>query len=188
MPRFLRRILALVLLAGCNNPFALGPASSANRVDTLVLYSVAGTALTQPSAYLLSTKSPIRLGIDPTQTFDFLYLLEPGKQPAFLPLAAVVPNSRTTGNPGFLLATQPFDSIAVAQQTGYLTTDTVRVAVGQVYYVRSLVSSSSCFLGLPLYGKLEVLSLDRVLRSVTFRILVDNNCGYRGLEVGLPQK
>src|SRR5436190_19589883 len=116
MPRFLRCILALVSLAGCNNPFALGPASSANRVDTLALYSITGTALTQPSAYLLSAKSPIRLGIDPTQTFDFLYLLRAGDQAAFLPLAAVVPNSQTSGNPGFLLATQAFDSIKVAEQ------------------------------------------------------------------------
>ncbi len=37
-------------------------------------------------------------------------------------------------------------------------------------------------------GKLEVLGFTPVARSVTFRILVNNNCGYRGLELGIPEK
>jgi len=41
-------------------------------------------------------------------------------------------------------------------------------------------------LGLPKYGKLEVVSFDDVARSVTFRILTDDNCGFKGLQPGLP--
>jgi hypothetical protein len=41
-------------------------------------------------------------------------------------------------------------------------------------------------IGLPKYAKLEVLSFDDVTRIVTFRIITDDNCGFRGLEPGLP--
>jgi hypothetical protein len=39
----------------------------------------------------------------------------------------------------------------------------------------------------PKYAKLEVLSFDEAARTVTFRILIDENCGFKGLEPGLPQ-
>jgi hypothetical protein len=35
---------------------------------------------------------------------------------------------------------------------------------------------------------MEVLSFNPDERSVTFRILTNINCGYRGLEAGLPTK
>ena len=38
-----------------------------------------------------------------------------------------------------------------------------------------------------MYGKIEILAIDPVARSVTFRYLVNNNCGYLGLEPGLPR-
>jgi hypothetical protein len=39
---------------------------------------------------------------------------------------------------------------------------------------------------LPRYGKFRVLDLNIEERSVTLELLVDVNCGYRGLEPGFP--
>ncbi|MEO8448870.1 MAG: hypothetical protein ABI647_03710 [Gemmatimonadota bacterium] len=170
---------------GCGDPFKLGPATITNTIDTLALFSVNGTALNKPSAYNLSVKSAVLLGIDATSTFDFLYYRDPVKGDVFLPLAAVNKNlASATGQAGFLRATETFDNIKVAQQVGYSSTDTVKIAVGDVLYVHS--SNAICVLGIPYYAKLQILSIDAVERSVVFKILINTNCGYRGLEQGLP--
>jgi hypothetical protein len=39
---------------------------------------------------------------------------------------------------------------------------------------------------LPRYGKFQVLAIDPAQRTVTLEFLIDRNCGYRGLEPGLP--
>jgi hypothetical protein len=49
--------------------------------------------------------------------------------------------------------------------------------------VRSRVT---CTIGVPKYAKLEIVGFDDVARTVSFRILIDDNCGFRGLEPGLP--
>jgi hypothetical protein len=53
-----------------------------------------------------------------------------------------------------------------------------------------LVSSrpTPCVFGVTvsLYAKLRVIRVDSTARRLDFQILVDENCGYRGLELGLP--
>ena len=39
-----------------------------------------------------------------------------------------------------------------------------------------------------LYAKLHVLAIDTVARRIDFEILTNVNCGYRGLEEGLPKR
>ena len=36
-------------------------------------------------------------------------------------------------------------------------------------------------------GKFEILEIDAVARTVTIKTLVNENCGYIGLEPGLPE-
>jgi hypothetical protein len=38
----------------------------------------------------------------------------------------------------------------------------------------------------PAYGKLEILSFDADNRTISFRVLANLNCGYKGLEPGIP--
>jgi lysyl-tRNA synthetase class 2 len=56
----------------------------------------------------------------------------------------------------------------------------------EVFVARSRIVCSA--LSVPLYGKLRILELDATARTVTFEILADQNCGYVGLEPGLPDK
>ena len=62
------------------------------------------------------------------------------------------------------------------------------VTPGTVFLARSRSSSVLCsFLGsLARYGKFHVLDIDTGNRSVTLELLVDLNCGFRGLEPGIP--
>ena len=71
---------------------------------------------------------------------------------------------------------------------GYLTgygAWAVPIAVGQRYVVRSRIT---CQIGVPKYAKMEILQFNDVTRIVTFRILVNDNCGFRSLEPGLPDR
>ena len=179
-------LLVATIAVGACDPLSLGPASIANRIDSVRIWAANGTPISLPSGYIVTLRSRVRL--DQVSSFDFVYAIAPDGGHVFLPLAAIAPTGRTSGNPGLLATTTPFDSITVAQQLGYITNDTVRAEVGQVFYVRSGVDVSICSLGIPFYGKMEVLAFDDQERSVTFRILDNINCGYRGLEVGLPKK
>jgi hypothetical protein len=178
--------LAAAVLGACGDPLSLNPATVDNRVDTVTVWAANGTPVYLPSAYDIALRTRERL--DQISGFDFIYAIRPAGKHVFLPLAAVAPTGRTTGNPGFQVTETPFDSITVAQQLGYVTVDTVPATLGQVYYARSAVNTTLCVLGIPFYAKLEVLSFDDAQRSVTFRILTNVNCGYRALQVGLPKK
>jgi len=102
----------------------------------------------------------------------------------FLPRATLGIDSLASVKPGLQASTESFEGITTAPSNGYTTDSVVAIAVGERYVVRGRVTCVS--LGLPKYGKLEVVSFDDVARSVTFRILTDDNCGFKGLQPGLP--
>ena len=173
---------ALALFAACEDPFALPRASFPNVVDTVRLYALEGTALHQPSAYHLERAAPVRT--DQTFAFDFAFNVDSTGAPVFLPTGAL---GLGRGS-GLQLVAQPFDSITLAPQRGYDDTTVAVVAAGDVILVRS--RPISCFFQgtFPLYAKTHVLAVDLVERTIDFEILVNGNCGYRGLEPGLPER
>jgi len=180
-------LLGVFAWSGCGDPLSLLPPSFENRVDsTAVLYAASRTPVWQRSGWLIGQRSSVRL--DQVSTFDFLYDVTPAGEHIFVPYAALVKTGRTSGNSGFREElTLPFDSIKVAQQTDYVSADTIRFRVGEVYYVRSSVDGT-CSLGIPYYAKLQILAIDDSAMKVRFAILANINCGYRSLEPGLPTK
>lgn len=179
---FLTTVVALI---GCGDPLSLRPAVFQNREDTVRIWAATQTPIHLPSAYVVAQRSRVRL--DQVSSFDFLYDISPSGRRVFLPMAALVPTEGTTGTPGLQATATPFDNITLAEQLGYVVKDSVDAQLGQVYYVRGTLDGT-CPLGIPYYAKMEVLSFDSAERSVTFRILTDVNCGYRGLQAGLPTR
>lgn len=176
-------LFAGLLLAACSDANSLPQPTDANFVDTTTIYALEGTPVTRPSGFSLPERIPVRT--DQTSAFDFAFNLDAAGQPVFLPLA-LLGLGGTTANPGLKATTDEFAAITLADRDGYVTEDTVRIAAGNRYLARSRVVCGS--LGVPQYGKLEVLSIDPVERSITFQFLIDNNCGYLGLEPGLPEE
>ena len=173
------------LLGACGDPLSLPPASIANREDTLKMYSVGQSPIHLPSAFVIIARQPARL--DQLVNFDWVYQTDNTGGRWFVPFAAVAPTPQTLRLPGLLPTETAFESITVAEQVGYITHDSIPLTVGKVLYVRSAVDGS-CGIGLPYYGKLRVLGFNDEERSVRFRILINLNCGYRGLELGLPTR
>jgi hypothetical protein len=178
-------LLGATAWAGCGDPLSLLPATTENVVDTTFLFATSLTPVTEASGYQISSKTPVRL--DQVNTFDFLYDVNAIGEHYFLPLAALINTGKTTGNAGFKLATTPFDSITIAPQSDYVSSDTVFFRLGDVFYARSGVEST-CTLGIPYYAKFQILAIDDSAHRVKFQVLVNSNCGYRSLAVGLPTK
>lgn len=177
--------LAAVSGMACGDPNALPLPSFENVEQSVTLYAARGTAINDPSGFSITNRRPVRL--DVPVNLDFVFDFDDQGQPVILPIAAL--GAGTGGvNPGLLLTTTPFDSITIAQTSGFVTADTVPLAVGQIYYMRSRVDQNLCIFGLPFYGKMEVLAIDPVLKAMRFRALINVNCGYRALQPGLPSR
>lgn len=176
--------LLLAVAAACGDPNPLPPANLPNFVDTVTIWSLSATPVWRPSAYSTAEARPVRL--DVSSLVDFAYDFPVGGQPLFRP-GRLVGQPGGGLDPGLQRASQPFDSVKIAVINGYTTVDTVHIAAGNVFYVRGRVAPT-CFFGLPTYGKVEVLDFDHAERTVRFRVLVNGNCGYKGLEPGLPTR
>ena len=179
--RFAGGVAALALVAACEDPFALADATHPNRVDTLSLWALSGTAVYLPSAYALATKSVVRT--DQTAAFDFAFDLDPANQARLFPTDAL----RLPGGSTLRLVDQSFESIRFAPDGGY-DTSAVIVTVGTVVLARSRPDLTCVVATVPYYAKLHVLAVDLTDRRVDFEILADNNCGYKGLEPGIPPR
>jgi len=178
-------LTAAAALTGCGDPLSLLPARFPNREDTVSIWAATNTSIDKPSGYVVSARSRVRL--DQVSTFDFMYDVDPAGRSVLLPLGAVVQTGSAGGLPGFQKTQTAFETITAAEQLGYVTKDTLVVAAGDIFYVRSTLDGS-CVLGIPYYAKMQVLVVDDSARAMRFRILTNINCGYRGLQPGLPTK
>lgn len=181
--------VALVLAAACDESL-LPQASIENRTDTLVsLYALSGTPVTQPSAYVIAFRSVIRTD-QAVDGFDFAFDIDTAGRAVLLPTGAL----RLGRQSGIQLTTKAFDSILVAPTGGYQLDSAVAVDSNSVVIIHSrpLGCSFGGGFSAPFYAKLHVLAIDTSSvpngRRLDFEILTDVNCGYRGLEEGLPRR
>jgi hypothetical protein len=180
--RSLSVLLPLALAAACSDN-GIGAATELNVVDTMTLGALEGTPISTPSGYRIST-GPVRT--DQTVDFEFAYnvrRLDDGTyQRVLLPRGALGLTSTDQVNPGLQRREESFDDITRAQSNGYVSDSAVPIQVGERYLVRSRVI---CSIGVPLYGKLEILSFQD--SSVTLQVLANQNCGFKDLLPGLPE-
>lgn len=175
-------LAAAAVLCACGDPNALPDPQIENVVDTISISALTGTPIQLPSA--LSVAGPRVVRTDLSADFDVAFDIR-GSTPVFVPRAGL--NFPATGlQPGLMRSDAAFADIREAQSNGYTTRDTLQLAVGNVFVARSRVVCSA--LQVPLYGKLRILELDPAARTVTFEVLANQNCGYVGLEPGLPDK
>src|ERR1051326_5732783 len=168
-----------LLAAACSNTTGLPAAFFTNVVDTVSLYALRGTAITLPSAYSLQDTARVRT--DTTVSLDFAFDFDSTGKPVFLPTAALHLGTAS----GLQRTSTAFGAITLAPSGGYILDSAMTVDTGTVLYAVS--RPVTCLIGaVPLYAKLHVLSVDTAARRLDFEILVDLNCGYRGLAPGPP--
>jgi hypothetical protein len=171
----------LLFAAACSDDNGLADPTLTNVERSETLYSLIGTPVATPSGYALDGGKRIRT--DQSDAFDFAYNVELDGTHVFIPRAALGVDPGNSVNPGLQPRTETFEAIRSAPSNGYVSTSPVPIAVGDRFVARGRVT---CSIGVPKYAKLEIVSFDDAARTVTFRILIDDNCGFRGLEPGLP--
>lgn len=182
--RSLRRFFALLLAAAaCSDSNGLPDPAFDNEERSETLYALVGTPVATPSGYTLNGSQRIRT--DMSVDFDFAYNIESDGRPVFIPRAVLGIDTSASLNPGFQRRTETFEAITVAPSDGYITDQVVPIALGDRFVVRSRIV---CTIGVPKYAKLEVTGLEPVAKTVTFRVLTNENCGFKGLEPGLPDR
>lgn len=184
--RFATRDVALTALAllsaACGDTTGLPAPFYANQVDTVSLYALRGTLVTQPSAYTLDVAQRVRT--DQTTALDFAFDFDSLGAPALFPTGAIHLGQLS----GLQTSTATFTALTLAPTGGYIFDKPVALDTGTVVLVRSRPTQCSFGVTVSLYAKLRVLSVDSTARRLDFEILVDRNCGYRGLEIGLPKQ
>jgi len=185
--RSLRSLLLFgpFLAAACGDSTGLLRATNLNVVDTVSLYAVSGgTPPRTPSGYWLGIQDnpPHPVLIQDGGAFDFVVDLDSAYRPLLKPTGAL----RLGRNSGVQTTTLPFDSIRIAPTGGYQLDSAVTVDVGGRAIVHSRTAQCSFGFTTLYYAKLHILAVDSASRRIDFEILVDDNCGYRGLELGLP--
>lgn len=184
MRYFILAFVVCAILASCGNPFGLPAAFLTNSVDTVTLFALSGTPVSEPSAYLIYGGTRIRT--DLSTQLDFAFDMDAAGQAVFLPTAAL----KLGVGSGFQISPLDFDSVKIAPLANYNDSTAFVVAENSVAIVHSSRTNAlSCTFNVsyPLYAKLHVIDIDTLARSVEFEILQDSNCGYRGLEPGLPR-
>jgi len=181
--RRLLPLLALSAAAACSDSNNLADPTEENFVDTVTVGSLTDTPITTASGFSV-TGGAIRTDLDPG--FDFAYDIQ--GDPAtgtsvFLPRAALGIESGSSAEPGLMRRDEAFDDIEAAPSNGYVTEEAVPVALGERYIVRSRIT---CSIGVPVYAKVEIIGLED--NSAILKVLANENCGYRGLEPGLPDR
>jgi hypothetical protein len=178
--RRLLPLLALSAAAACGDNDNLPDPTEENVVDTVTIGSLTDTPITTASGFSV-TGGAIRTDLDPA--FDFAYDIQPTGTSVILPRAALGIESGSSAEPGVMRRDEAFDAIEAAPSNGYVTEAAVPVALGERYIVRSRIT---CTIGVPVYAKVEIIGLED--NSVILKVLADENCGYRGLLPGLPDR
>lgn len=175
---------AALAASACGNPFGQN-ATVENTVDTVTLYALRDTPIRLPSGFnMLEPVGSQAVRTEATGAqFDFAFNIDSAGRALIYPSGAL----GLSREPGLQLMNRAFEDVHRAPDDGYQADSAVAVSQGDVFVARSRVWSALCvYIAVPRYGKFHVLTLDLANRSITLEALVDLNCGFRGLEPGLP--
>ena len=187
MRTFSLLFVALALAAACGDPLGLPAPAIGNRTDTVSLYALSGTPVTSPSVYIIGFRQVARSDQSATG-FDFAFDIDTAGRPVLLPTGALgLPRAS-----GIQRTLHTFDSVTVAPAGGYQSDSAMVVDSNEVMILHSRPLVCSFGITSIYYAKLHVLAIDTTSgpngRRIDFEILNNVNCGYRGLEPGLPKR
>jgi hypothetical protein len=184
LPRFGLALLVAAALSACGDANILPPATVPAHEDTLALWAVTGTDIIHPSAFDLLNDQVVRT--DRTAGFDFVF--DVVVDSVGDTVAVLMPRGGIglTPDGGLQAVGVQWDTLTIAPPDGYDSQKWVRLALGAVVVARSRTQTCNFGLSAGLYAKLQPLDIDLPNRRMVIRILVDQNCGYRGLETGIP--
>lgn len=182
---------ALIVAAtvGCDDANnLLQAAASENTTRTYSVYALTGTSSALPSAYQFTSELLARPQVlsNGGVNFDVAFDLTRDNKVILLPVRTVVPLPPAGApNVGMLRSSTPFSALERAPDRGFVLDSTLVVGVGETVVLQ--LPGSGCVLGEPFYAKLVVDSILVAQRRIVVGSLVNRNCGFRALTVGIPK-
>jgi len=175
----------VVAAAACSGGTQLPDATNLNVVDTVQVFALNGTAIGTASAF--DVVSGLVTRPEMQEQYDFAFDVDSANRALLLPGNL---SGLRNSSAGLQESATSFDEIVRAPVDDYVTDTALVLNMGTVFLARSRSTDSFCsaYVGsIPRYGKFEVIELDLTARTVTFKFLVNLNCGYRDLMPGLPE-
>lgn len=187
--------LAAGLLAACGGEDPFAPKAQFETVlGEFRVYPLTSAPTAFPTAVSLYTQTSVRPAVrtNLTLNFDVAVDLDAQGRVRFLPPKLVVAPQTTALVTGFqIVPNTTFDALTRAPTGGYQYDSAAVVTPGQVLAVQTQGAaplSVACSPTAPMYAKIVVDSIRPSAGSqqIFFRARVDQNCGFRSLEPGLP--
>jgi hypothetical protein len=188
----LRAAGALLALAGaaCSDPFSV-EAQFDTAEAIVTLRALTGTPLELPLA-LLASPAPQVVRPSSDFVFDLAFDFDATGGARLYPVNLVARPSVVAGRSVGLqkIAGQSYEQVTRAPSGGYESRESLAVAQGDVVVMQAVghPSCASSFYSSLIFAKLRIEAIDAAARTMTVRVLVDPNCGFRGFESGTPTR
>jgi hypothetical protein len=171
--------------AACKSLTGL-PAGLSTVADSGIIYAINGAPSGAPTAVHFFTGS--RTAADASFFFDIAFDIDASGNIVLLPQRTVASQLTTTHGVGLQKSSQAYVAVTEAIKSGYRADTALVVSAGQTVLVQ--VQDPACAVSIAstsIYGKLIVLSVDKVARTMQIEYTADPNCGFLSFEPGIPK-
>ena len=175
-------LAAIVVASACGSSTepVLIPVPDETREAELVDVSMG--AIAEPSAFDVITAETVRT--DQFSGWDFLFQITEDDAAVLWPRAAVVEEDLDAGLQQVFV---DFDALREAPEDGYTNLESVPIAVGDVFAVRSRRDPAFGTVRCRRFAKIEILEIDMTAGTVSFEHLRNPNCEKRTLVPGAEE-
>jgi hypothetical protein len=191
MKRLCTAVAAIALgsafITGCEDPNFLR-ASRSNVLDTMTLYALTGSQPSFPTALNIAFQQLLR--VDGSGAFDVVFDIDEQGRVVLYPTRMIVSPPTGAQSVGMQVVSETFDALRFAPKEGYLVDSATVVTPGQVVVIEAAHSQDLCQLYISpyVYAKMIVDSVNVNTRAIYVRAIMDPNCGFRGVEEGIPEE
>ncbi|MBX9928502.1 MAG: hypothetical protein K2X99_06260 [Gemmatimonadaceae bacterium] len=176
---------AILLAVACSDPFSLE--ARLDNVGTRAnLWALTGTPPNYPAAFDISLVSPVRA--DGNLAFDFATDLESNGSIRIIPQAMLGQSLLGARVVGLRRVSGTYEALLEAPADGYSADSVLVVKVGEPFVARVRSQACSFQLSQELFAKFVVDTVIASERRMSFRTVIDPNCGFRGLGEGRPRR
>lgn len=177
----------LIAVAACGGDDPFRPrASQPNTERTFTVFTLTGAPGLPAAIDLFSERVVIPEVQGQSANFDLAFDVDRQGRVSVLPARLVAVPPSPTSSIRTQLVSGSFDALTRAPTSGYQPDSLRTLSVGQVLAFELPTNQTICVFQEPFYGKLVIDSVLTASRRIVFRTLINRNCGYRSLSIGLP--
>lgn len=178
----------LAVLTACGDPIGI-QATDPVFTTAIALYALS----TAPPSYPTAVDTPFgrSVPVNVSATFDFAFDLDAAGSVLVHPARRVVSSPLGVNRVALQKVPGTFESVESAPRTGFVKDSSIVVAIGEVVVVEAerLRPGDICTFAISpnLYSKFVVDAVDPAAGTITLRLTVDPNCGFRSFTEGIPR-